>query len=237
MKAKLIVALDTPEEKRVRELVTVLKDKVDIFKVGLEQYLASRGKVLDYLRSNGKKVFLDLKFHDIPNTVEAAARVAVREGVWMFNMHVSDFEGMKRVAEAALEEAEKTGIVRPLVIGVTVLTSMSEEDLQETGIPLTPQELVIKRALLAQKAGLDGVVASPREAKSIRENCGEDFISVCPGIRPAWAAKGDQKRIMPPGTALKEGAHYLVVGRPITKADDPGEAASKILAEMEEAFK
>ncbi len=234
MKNKLIVALDTSDEFKVKELVDILDDKVNIFKVGLEQYLSSRGKIIDYLKKKDKKIFLDLKFHDIPNTMKAAASVAVKEGVWMFNMHVSDYEGMKMVAETAAEEAYKLNIKKPYVLGVTVLTSLNQDDLYDVGIDLSPQELVIKRAVLAKKAGLDGVVSSPKEAEAIKNNCGKEFISVCPGIRPVWSVKGDQKRVMPPSKALESGAHYLVVGRPITKAEKPDDAAEKIIKEIEE---
>jgi orotidine-5'-phosphate decarboxylase len=232
-KEKLIVAIDTSDDRVVRELVDYLEDTVDIYKVGLEQYIASRGRVLDYLKQKNKKIFLDLKIHDIPNTMEAAIRGVVNEGVWMATMHVSDFEGMKRVAEAAGDEAEKRGVLKPIIVGVTVLTSLGEKDLVDIGCSYSPQELVVKRAKLAHSAGLDGVVTSPREARGIVDACSEGFVRVCPGIRPSWSVSGDQKRIMTPSEALSEGASYLVVGRPITKAEDPREAAMKILYEME----
>ncbi|MFW5972177.1 MAG: orotidine-5'-phosphate decarboxylase [Bacillota bacterium] len=235
-KSKLIVPLDTSEDSRLRYLVEELSDRVDIFKVGLEQYLASRGKVLDYLKKKDKKVFLDLKFHDIPNTMAAAARRAVAEGVWMFNIHVTGVEGMKWVIDAAQDEAAKRNIDVPLIIGVTVLTSLAEDDLEQLGIDYTPAETVLKRAMLARKAGMDGVVSSPREARIIKESTGNKFVTVCPGVRPEWAATGDQKRIMTPADALNEGANYLVIGRPITKARKPAESAEKILKEMEAVY-
>lgn len=234
MKEKIIVALDTSEEVKVRELVETLGSTVNTYKVGLEQYLTSKGSVIDYLHSKNKRVFLDLKFHDIPNTLAAAAKAAVKEGVWMFNMHVTNMEGMKRVVETVEEESARLGIPKPLVIGVTLLTSMAQEDLLETGITVSPQELVVRRSELAKKAGLDGVVASAREVEAIKKSCGSAFITVCPGIRPIWAAKGDQKRVTTPAKALKAGAHYLVVGRPITMAENPYEAAEKIIEEMKE---
>lgn len=229
---KLIVALDTSDEERLKYLVEKLDENVIYYKVGLEQYLSSRGKVLDYLRNKNKMVFLDLKFHDIPNTMAAAARVAVSEGVWMFNIHVTGISGMKMVLEAAKDEAEKQGIKKPLIIGVTVLTSLDADDLRQLGIEYTPAETVLKKAVLAEKAGLDGVVSSAREAKAIKESCSNSFVTVCPGVRPDWASKGDQKRVMTPGMAFREGADYLVIGRPITKAEEPEKAVGKILDEM-----
>lgn len=233
---KLIVALDTSVEERLKYLVENLDENVLYYKVGLEQYLASRGKVLDYLRNKNKKVFLDLKFHDIPNTMASVARVAVSEGVWMFNIHVTGIDGMKMVVDAAGNEAEKQGIEKPLIIGVTVLTSLDADDLRQLCIEYTPAETVLKKAKLAGNAGLNGVVSSAREAKIIKENCGNSFITVCPGVRPDWASKGDQKRIMTPENALQEGADYLVIGRPITKAEEPEKAVIKILDEMKGAL-
>ena len=230
---KLIVALDTSEELRVRELVARLDGQVDLFKVGLEQYLASRGKVLDFLSSRGKGIFLDLKFHDIPNTMAAAARQAVAEGVWMFNLHITGREALQWVVEAIVDETAKQGVEQPLVIGVTVLTSLAEQDLFELGIELTAEELVVKRALLAREVGLNGVVASAREARKIKEECGRDFLTVCPGIRPDWSVQGDQQRVLSPAAALKNGADYLVIGRAITRAEQPEQAVELIIKEME----
>lgn len=233
---KLIVALDTSDQEKLKSLIADLGDTVDVFKVGLEQYLASRGKVLDILKEKGKKVFLDLKFHDIPNTMAAAARRAVNENVWMFNIHVTGSEAMRQVMSAATEEADKLAIECPLIIGVTVLTSLSNDDLEQLGYQGTAAESVLKRASLAKKAGLNGVVSSAREAASIKKEVGENFLTICPGVRPVWASKGDQKRIMTPSAAISEGADYLVVGRPITQAENPAEAARKILDEMEEVL-
>jgi orotidine-5'-phosphate decarboxylase len=230
---KLIVALDTSDQNRLKYLVEELGDMVGNYKIGLEQYLSSRGKVLDYLRSREKKVFLDLKFHDIPNTMAAAARRAVAEGVWLFNIHITGIESMRQVMAAAEDEAVKQGMERPLIVGVTVLTSLTDGDLRELGIDYTAAETVLKRACLARQAGLDGVVSSAKEVEDINGLCGSSFITVCPGVRPVWADPGDQKRIMTPGQALKEGADYLVIGRPITGADQPVEAARKIIKEME----
>lgn len=230
---KIIVALDTSSPDKLKDLVEELGDQVEIFKIGLEQYLASRGRVLDYLREKGKKVFLDLKFHDIPNTMAAAARRAVAEGVWMFNIHVTGIAAMELVMEAVEDEAARRGLERPLVIGVTVLTSLDHKDLISLGSGDSPEELVLKRAVLAKKAGLDGVVSSAREAGILKESCGSSFITVCPGVRPGWASNADQKRIMTPEDAVKEGADYLVIGRPITSAAEPVKVVKKILEEME----
>ncbi len=229
---RIILALDSSVEDRVKELVNTLGDRIDFFKVGLEQYLASRGRTVDELNQRGKKVFLDLKFHDIPNTMAAAARNAVRAGVWMFNLHITGREGMKWVVEAVRDEAVKQGRERPLVIGVTVLTSLSQADLSELGMEMTPGELVKKRAALAAELELDGVVCSPQEAGLVKGACGTGFITVCPGVRPQWAQKSDQKRVMTPLEAVRNQADYLVIGRPITEAVDPAQAADKIIAEI-----
>lgn len=232
-KERLIIALDKSETAEVKELVERLGESITVYKVGLEQYLASKGELVEYLHSREKRVFLDLKFHDIPNTMAAAARQAVRQGVWMFNIHITGREAMEQVVEAARMESARCGINRPLLIGVTVLTSLADSDLTELGYKQTAAELVLKKAKLAAAAGLDGVVSSPREAELIKDNCGNQFVTVCPGIRPEWASKGDQKRIMTPAMAVNSGADYLVIGRPVTRADNPSNAAEKILQEME----
>lgn len=232
-KEKLIVAIDTDEYEKAVELIDSLENSVDIYKVGLENYIASRGKTVDYLREKGKKIFLDLKFHDIPNTMKSAVKAAVKDGVWLMTIHVSDREGMRQCALAAKEEAERLGIEKPLVVGVTVLTSLSDSDLSDIGCNLNTEETAIKRAKLAKESGLDGVVCSAREVSKIVEACGEDFITVCPGIRPKSAEVGDQKRVVTPADAIKNGASVLVVGRPITKADEPCKVADEIVKEIE----
>lgn len=232
-KEKLIVAIDTDEYEKAVELIDSLENSVDIYKVGLENYIASRGKTVDYLREKGKKIFLDLKFHDIPNTMKSAVKAAVKDGVWLMTIHVSDREGMRQCALAAKEEAEILGIEKPLVVGVTVLTSLSDSDLSDIGCNLNTEETAIKRAKLAKESGLDGVVCSAREVSKIVEACGEDFITVCPGIRPKSAEVGDQKRVVTPADAIKNGASVLVVGRPITKADEPCKVADEIVKEIE----
>ena len=235
-KEKLIVAIDTDNYEKAVKLIDSLENSVEIYKVGLENYIASRGKTVDYLKSKGKKIFLDLKFHDIPNTMKSAVRAAIKDGVWMMTIHVSDMEGMRQCAQIAKEEAEKLNIEKPLIIGVTVLTSLSDEDLSDIGCSLNTTETAIKRAKLAKEAGLDGVVCSAREVDKIVEACGDDFMTVCPGIRPANVASGDQKRVVTPSDAIKRGAKTIVVGRPITQAQNPAKAADEIVKEIESAI-
>ena len=221
-KEKLIVAIDTDDFDKAKELIDQLEDSVDIFKVGLEQYVATKGRTVEYLREKGKKVFLDLKFHDIPNTMKSAVKAAIKDNVWMMTIHVSDFEGMRQCAEIAKQEAERLNIEKPIIVGVTVLTSLSNEDLQDIGCNMTTEEL-------------DGVVCSAKEVDKIVEARGKDFVTVCPGIRPQSAAVGDQKRVVTPAQAIQNGAHYMVVGRPITQAENPKQSAIDIVKEIENA--
>lgn len=234
-KDKLIVAIDTDDFDKAKELIDQLEESVDIFKVGLEQYVATKGKTVDYLKEKGKKIFLDLKFHDIPNTMKSAVRAAVRDNVWLMTIHVSDLEGMRQCALVAKEEAERLNIEKPIIVGVTVLTSLSNEDLQDIGCNMTTEELAIKRAKLAKESGIDGVVCSAKEVDKIVEACGKDFVTVCPGIRPATSSAGDQKRVVTPAQAIKNGAQYLVVGRPITQSENPKQSAIDIAKEIENA--
>ncbi|MCC3870061.1 orotidine-5'-phosphate decarboxylase [Terrisporobacter mayombei] len=234
-KDRLIVAIDTDDFDKAKELIDQLEDSVDIFKVGLEQYVATKGKTVDYLKEKGKKIFLDLKFHDIPNTMKSAVRAAVRDNVWLMTIHVSDLEGMRQCALVAKEEAERLNIEKPIIVGVTVLTSLSNEDLQDIGCNMTTEELAIKRAKLAKESGIDGVVCSAKEVDKIVEACGKDFATVCPGIRPSSSSVGDQKRVVTPAQAIKNGAQYLVVGRPITQSENPKQSAIDIAREIENA--
>jgi orotidine-5'-phosphate decarboxylase len=181
---------------------------------------------------SGARVFLDLKFHDIPNTVAGAVRAAAAHGVWMVNVHAAGGPAMCR---AAAEAAAKAGSLRPLVIAVTVLTSLDENDLAAVGLQGPPREAARRLAKLAKDAGLDGVVASAQEAAAIKELCGPEFLVVTPGIRPAGEAVGDQKRVMTPAAAIAAGSDYLVIGRPITQAPDPAAAAEAIAAEIAQA--
>ncbi len=229
---KVIIALDYPNWKEAEKLVLQIPE-VKYYKVGLELYLASRGEAVQNLKKLGKKVFLDLKFHDIPNTVAQACCQAVDQGADILNVHaLGGKEMMAKSASAVQEQALKQKREKPLLIAVTLLTSMNEDDLQGVGLSGVEQS-VGRLAHLTKEAGLDGVVASPREIKLIREKCGKDFKIICPGVRPTWAAKGDQKRVLTPKEALALGADFLVIGRPITKADNPREAAQRILEEVQ----
>ncbi len=230
----LIVALDFDSKEKALKLVKELGDSVKYYKVGLELFSKAGINVVREISSIGKKVFLDLKYHDIPNTVKSAARVAVEAGVFMYNLHaLGGFELMREVAEFNREYAEKLGVERPLLIAVTVLTSMKEEDLKEVGIEKPLEDEVLRLAELAKRAGLDGVVCSAKEVRLIKNNLGEDFITVTPGIRPLWAAKDDQKRVVTPKMAKELGTDFIVVGRPITRAEDPKKAAERILEELQ----
>lgn len=180
--------------------------------------------------ADGHRVFLDLKFHDIPNTIAQAVRAATRLGVWMTNVHASGGGDMMRAAaEAARDEAAKCGQTAPLVIAVTVLTSLADSDLARIGMAGTSDDAAARLAMAAREAGLDGVVCSAREAARIKREAGNDFLCVTPGIRPPWSQADDQKRTVTPAEALAAGADYLVVGRPITRADDPADAARRLL--------
>ena len=233
---RLIVALDVADLESARRLVQRLRPSVTSFKVGSELFTACGPLAVELVHKAGAKVFLDLKFHDIPNTVARAARVATRLGVWMFNVHVQGGGAMMREAmTAAREEARAIKKPTPLVLGVTVLTSMAERDLADLGIRKTVKDQVLYLAQVAQKAGLSGLVASAQETKVLRFACGPEFVLVTPGIRPAGAQWGDQQRVETPAVALKNGATYLVVGRPITEAADPAAAAQAILQEMQTA--
>ncbi|MDI6782809.1 MAG: orotidine-5'-phosphate decarboxylase [bacterium] len=231
----LIVALDTPDEMKVKRLVDQLALYVGAFKVGLELYTAVGPSIIRYIQNTGGKVFLDGKFHDIPNTVDGAAAAATRHRVWMFNVHCCGGLAMMQAAvHAAKDTASQSNIPKPIILGVTILTSIDTTILnQEIGIQKDIKSQVVHFALLAREAGIDGVVASPKEIIPIREAFGNDFIILTPGIRPSWAAAAqDQKRIMTPKDAIQAGANYLVVGRPITQSPNPVEAAQRILDEI-----
>jgi len=236
---QIIVALDVPTREEALAIVDELGAKVGAYKIGMQLYNACGPEILKAIKERNGRVFLDLKFHDIPNTVAAAARVAANLDVFMFNVHASGGSAMMKAAAAALqEEAAKQGKKRPLLIAVTVLTSMSEAELQdEIGVSRAMEEQVAALAKLTRDSGLDGVVASPREIKIIREVCGKDFLIVTPGIRPADATADDQKRIKTPRDAVADGADYLVIGRPITKAANRSAAVEAIVADMELAIK
>ncbi|MFA4980893.1 MAG: orotidine-5'-phosphate decarboxylase [Candidatus Omnitrophota bacterium] len=230
----LIVALDMDSEDKAIKAVEKLKNDVRFFKVGLELFSSCGPDIVRRIKEAGCEVFLDLKFHDIPNTVAKAAVSAARLSPFMFNVHaLGGYDMMKRTAEAVAEEAKKSPArSRPKVLAVTILTSMDENALASIGIKDNVEKAVLRLAETAKSAGLDGVVASPAETALIREKLGKGFLIVTPGVRPAWAAVNDQKRIATPKDAIGAGADFIVVGRPITEARDPGKAVREILDEM-----
>lgn len=236
-KDKIILALDVSSEREAVDLVKELKDCVGPFKVGLELFSSAGPGIMDSLRKAGaERIFYDGKFHDIPNTVAGAAGAAARMGVWMFNVHASGGTAMMRAAVVgASDEVRRLGVEPPLILGVTVLTSISGEILRdELSVPVLLENQVTHLAELAQNAGLDGVVASPQEILPVKGACGSRFLVVTPGVRPAWAGANDQKRVMTPSEAIRNGADYIVIGRAITAAEDRRSAAEQIIAEMEE---
>lgn len=231
---RLIVALDVSTMQQMKDIVDTLGDAVSFYKVGMELFYAAGEDTVAYLRDCGKSVFLDLKLHDIPNTVAQGVKSLTRLGANLITIHGQGGAVMlKAAADAAREAAEELGVERPKLLAITVLTSFDDTTWSGIGGQLPIADQVRRLALLAKDAGVDGVVASPLEAKLIREACGDDFLIVTPGIRPAFAAANDQKRIATPSSALRDGASRLVIGRPITKADTPREAVRMILEEME----
>ncbi|MEX2449729.1 MAG: orotidine-5'-phosphate decarboxylase [Rhodospirillales bacterium] len=231
---RLLVALDTDDVKRARALARDLKGLVGGVKLGKEFFTANGPQGVKKVAAAGLPVFLDLKFHDIPNTVAQAVRSATALAPFMVNVHAAGGEAMLRAAaKAARAAARLFKVKRPLVLGVTVLTSLSENDLAATGVAAdTVLAQVLRLARLTKDCGLDGVVCSAREVAALRETMGPTFKLVVPGIRPAWASADDQKRIVTPAEAVTRGADYLVIGRPITGANDPVAAAQRIVAEI-----
>ena len=230
---RLIAALDVHTLDDVKKLVAELGDSVSYYKVGMELYYSIGREVIEYLNKENKEIFLDLKLHDIPNTVAEGLCSLMNLGVSMLNVHASGgYTMMKTAADKLRAAAREAGAKVPKIIAVTVLTSIGDDDWKKLGYTCPISEQVVRLAKLAKEAGLDGVVASPNEASLIREACGKDFLIVTPGVRPVWSAKNDQSRIATPSAALKNGATHLVVGRPIRTADSPKEAAEKIIAEM-----
>jgi orotidine-5'-phosphate decarboxylase len=230
----ILVALDVESAARALTLANALRGTVGGYKIGKQLFTAEGPAMVRELAERGERVFLDLKFHDIPNTVAGAVQSAVATGAWMVNVHASGGSAMmKAAAEAAKKTAEALGRPRPLVIGVTVLTSMNDAALAEIGISRSMLDQVVHLAQLAQASGLDGVVASPQETAAIRKACGPDFQIVTPGIRPAdQQGRDDQARTLTPQEAMAAGASYLVIGRPITGAPDPRKAAESISASL-----
>jgi orotidine-5'-phosphate decarboxylase len=235
-KEKLIVALDFENAEDALRLYGELRDDAGMFKVGSQLFTTAGPDFVRRLVKDGARIFLDLKFHDIPNTVANAAREATRLGVALFNIHAAGgAEMMRRAADATAQEAARLGVRKPSLIAVTVLTSIDEEAMSETGVVAASVEEQVRRlARLADAAGLDGVVASPHEIVPVREAVGRgDFLVVTPGVRPAPVANEDQKRVATPAEAVRRGADFIVVGRAILNAPDPAAAARAVIKELE----
>ncbi len=230
-KSRIIFALDVDDFAAAEHWVSILGGHIGMFKVGKQLFTAYGPDVIRMIKDSGADIFLDLKYHDIPNTVAAAAIEAAKLGVKLLNLHaLGGYEMMARTVDRLHKEFPDRE--RPKILAVTILTSSTEETLKDVGIELPVPDMVVKLAKLAQRAGIDGVVASPREVPLIREACGKEFITVTPGVRPAFASIDDQKRIMTPAEAVKAGSDYLVIGRPISAARDPLAAADAIVAEI-----
>lgn len=228
MRDRLIVALDVPSAREAQALVQRIGETAGIYKVGLQLFTSEGPSIVRDLVASGRRVFLDLKLHDIPNTVSHAVKAGVELGAYMLTVHASGGAAMLRAATEAAGG-------RLNILAVTVLTSLTDEDLQETGISGRVADQALRMAALAQNAGCQGIISSPREATAIRKSLGEGFAIVTPGIRPAGSDSNDQQRIATPAMALANGASHIVVGRPITHAGDPAKAAAAIIAEMEQA--
>ena len=223
----VVIALDFKDKASTLSLVNQLQPDLCRLKVGKELFVRCGPDLVKELIDKGFDIFLDLKFHDIPNTVAAACQAAADLGVWMVNVHASGGRKMMQAAREAIAGSSH----QPLLIGVTVLTSLSREDIAEIGLDIEPQQQVLRLAKLAKDSGLDGVVCSPLEAALLKQQVAEDFCLVTPGIRPAGSDTGDQQRIMTPAKALQAGSDYLVIGRPITASSDPLKSLQEIIAE------
>lgn len=231
---RFIVALDVTSYRKAARLVKQLAPYVKVFKIGSALFTKYGPRIIKYIHKKGAKVFLDLKFHDIPNTVASAAVEATRLGVYMMNVHAtSGAKTMHLTAEKVSEEAAKLKVFKPILIAVTVLTSLNEDDLRDIGAKGSVEDLVLKLADLAKKSGMDGVVASGKETKVLKKKFGENFVVVTPGIRPTWAKEtGDQKRVMTPREAIDSGSDFIVVGRPVLDSHKPVKAVKDILKEI-----
>jgi orotidine-5'-phosphate decarboxylase len=238
MRERLIVALDVDTLHQAKQLVQLLAGEVGMFKIGKQLFTHAGPQAVQLIQQLGGEIFLDLKFHDIPSTVAKAASEATRLGVKMFNVHASgSLEMMLTTVKEVERVCRQEKLRRPIMLAVTVLTSLNQDDLQRVGVEHKVADQVVRLALLTQEAGLDGVVASPHEVSDIRAACGRSFIIVTPGIRPASAGRNDQQRVMTPADAVRAGVDYIVVGRPIIEADDPVGAARAIVADMAQGSK
>jgi orotidine-5'-phosphate decarboxylase len=234
MRERLIVALDVDSLNQLRSLVRRLAREVGMFKVGKQLFTHAGPQAVRLIQELGGEIFLDLKFHDIPNTVAKAAGEATRLGVKMFNVHASgSLEMMRATVKEVRRVCRQEQRRKPIMLAVTVLTSLNQDDLKRVGVDGEVADQVVRLALLTKEAGMDGVVASPHEVADIRSACGRRFIIVTPGIRPLESNRNDQQRVMTPAAAIKAGVDYIVVGRPILEAKDPVVAAQEIVGEME----
>ena len=231
---RLIVALDVDNWERARYLVSLLAGVVGGFKVGFRLFYQVGPETLTYLRGTGREVFADLKLHDLPTTVAGGIRALAKHGATMINVHAAGGKTMMQAAREAAEQAAAAGSMpRPKVLAVTVLTSIDDRILRhELGVPEPVSERVVRWACLAKECGLDGVVASPREASEVRRACGPDFLIVTPGIRPSGMPAEDQRRVMTPAAAVRAGADYIIMGRPIITAPDPRRAVEEVIASL-----
>lgn len=230
---RIIVPLDVPTETEAIALIEKLP-QVTFWKVGLELFVNSGAVILTVLKQRQKRIFLDLKLHDIPNTVAGACRGAARYQVDLLTIHAAaGLDALYAASKAVQEGAKEAGVLPPKLIAITVLTSISSRQLAfELKIPLELPDYALQMALLAQESGIDGAVCSPQEVEQLRTTCGDDFLLVCPGVRPKWSQAGDQKRKLTPAQAIAAGADYLVIGRPITAAADPQSAWNRICDEL-----
>ncbi|BDT13455.1 orotidine 5'-phosphate decarboxylase [Limnospira platensis NIES-39] len=235
---KVIVPLDVSSQADAIALIETLP-QVTFWKVGLELFVSCGPQILKQLKQRNKRIFLDLKFHDIPNTVAGACRAAARYGVDLITIHATAGKVALKAAQSAAEMgANEAGVPVPKLIAISLLTSLNARELAlDLKIPLELPEYALQMALLGQECGLAGAVCSPQEVAQLRRTCGDDFLLVCPGVRPSWASKGDQKRSLTPSEALKAGANYLVIGRPITEANNPMTALKLISQELDAAEK
>ena len=229
---RIIIPLDVSSAEEAAGIVTRLKGRVGMFKVGLQLYTAAGPDAVRRITGLGERVFLDLKLHDIPNTVARAAAEAARLGVAMLDFHLGGGARMVTAAREAVDAAGLRAEDRPILLGITVLTSFDQDDLRSVGVSDMVEDQVTRLARLGRAAGLDGVVASPHEVAAIRAACGQAFVIVTPGIRPAGASRGDQRRVMTPGEAIAAGSDYLVIGRPILESANPVAAVEEVVREI-----